>query len=341
MFWADGDAAVTADSLLLAGDVGGTKTNLAIVSRENGPRAPIGEARFPSGKYPSLEALVQEFLSKTGRSVGGAVFGVAGPVVGDEAQITNLPWTIDARQLRESLGVSSVRLLNDLQAIASAVPHLEPEDLHTVNVGKPVDHGSIGVVAPGTGLGESFLTWDGSRYQAHASEGGHTDFGPTNELQRELLQYLQDRFDHVSYERVCSGIGIPNIYAYLKESGSAEEPAWLAEKLSRVNDRVPVIVESGLGGGASEICARTLDLFTAILGAEAGNMALKVLATGGIYLGGGLPPRILPYLDNDRFMQAFLHKGRFVELLQDVPVHVILNPKAALLGAAFTAMSME
>jgi glucokinase len=321
--------------MLLAGDIGGTKTNLAIFSPEAGLRAPLAEATFPSTDYPSLEALAREFLSQVNLKVERASFGVAGPVAASQAKITNLPWVMDETQLRETLNLSSVRLLNDLAAIAHAVPFLESADLHTLNVGQPDTGGAIAVIAPGTGLGEAFLTWDGSRYRPHASEGGHSDFAPTNLFEVELLCYLQDRFEHVSYERVCSGRGLPNIYAYLKDSGYADEPTWLTEQLAAADDPTPVIVNAALNGERRcKLCVATLNAFVSILGAEAGNLALKVLATGGVYLGGGIPPRILPALEQERFVRAFRHKGRMSDLLAGVPVHVILNPKVALLGAA-------
>ncbi len=194
-------------SLLLAGDIGGTKTNLAVFSSEKGWREPLMEQTFPSGQYPSLEAVVREFLVQQHFSVERASFGVAGPVVGGRATITNLPWVMDKEQLSSALNIPSVRLLNDLDAIAHAVPFLEPNDLHTLNVGQVVAGGSIAVIAPGTGLGEAFLTWDGSRYRPHTSEGGHADFAPTNELEIGLLRFAQQRFKHVSFERVCSRNG--------------------------------------------------------------------------------------------------------------------------------------
>jgi glucokinase len=321
--------------VLLAGDIGATKTNLAIFSPEDGPRAPLAEATFPSADYPSLEALVREFLSQVALKVDRASFGVAGPVAAGRTTVTNLPWVMDETQLQETLNLSSVRLLNDLNAIAHSVPFLEPADLRTLNVGQPTSGGAIAVIAPGTGLGEAFLTWDGSRYRPHASEGGHADFAPTNLFEVELLRYLQDRFEHVSYERVCSGRGLPNIYAYLKDSGYADEPAWLTEQLAEADDPTPVIVNAALDSEKPcALCVAALNAFVSILGAEAGNLALKVLASGGVYLGGGIPPRILPALEQERFMKAFRHKGRMSDLLARMPVHVILNPKVAVLGAA-------
>jgi glucokinase len=217
---------------------------------------------------------------------------------------------------------------------------LEPGDLHTLHAGKAVPQTAIGIVAPGTGLGEAFLTWDGTNYHAHPSEGGHTSFAPVDDEQIEMLRFLLNRFHHVSYERVCSGIGIPNIYAFYKETGRYPEPAWLTETLAKAEDITPLVVQNALSGDGCEICVRTLEMFVSVLGAEASNMALKVLATGGIYLGGGIPPRILPALSNGHFMDAFLDKGRFADLLQNVPVHVILNPKVALMGAASYGLIM-
>jgi glucokinase len=321
--------------MFLAGDVGGTKTDLAVFSPVGGPRAPLVEATFPSADYPSLEAVVREFLGRVDQAVERAAFGVAGPVVGGQARITNLPWVIDAAQLQKALDFSAVWLLNDLEAIANAVPFLQADDLDTLNDGEPVAGGPVAVIAPGTGLGEAYLAWDGMRYRAYASEGGHAGFAPIDPLQIDLLRYLQDRFGHVSWERVCSGQGISNIYAFLMDSGRADEPDWLAERLAAVDDPAPAISSIALDAAIScEICIATLDIFVAILGAEAGNMALKVLATGGVYLGGGIPPRILPALKQGGFMEAFQHKGRMSDLMARIPVRIILNPKAALLGAA-------
>lgn len=321
--------------MLLAGDIGGTKTALAIFSPDKGPHAPLAEETFPSARYPSLEALAGEFLAQTDLPVDRASFGVSGPVAGGEAAVTNLPWKMDEAFLGKALGLRSVRLLNDLEAIASAAPFLGSDDLHTLNAGEPDPEGALAVIAPGTGLGEAFLTREGSGYRAHPSEGGHADFAPTCELELGLLRHLLDRFGHVSYERVCSGRGLPNIYGYMKEIGHAEEPSWLAGKLAAAEDPTPIIVETASDPEAPcELCVATLDVFVSVLGAQAGNLALTVMATGGVFLGGGILPRILPFLERDRFAEAFGRKGRFSELLGRVPVHVILNPKVALVGAA-------
>ncbi len=331
--------------MLLAGDIGGTKTNFALYASATDLRTALAEATFRSAWYPSLEAMVGEFLKRTDAQVDRASFGVAGPVVSGEAKITNLPWTITERGLAHALGISQVGLLNDLEAIGNAVPFLRPEDLLTLSAGKVVDRGTIAVVAPGTGLGEAFLTCEkDGQYSVHPSEGGHCDFGPTTPDEMDLLRYLQRTMDHVSYERVCSGIGIPNIYAFLKNTGRYEEPPELARQLAQAEspkDQTPIIMDAAQRPeGAPAICVRTAEMFISILAAEAGNLALKVLATGGVYLGGGIPPRIVPLMAAERFLSEFQRKGRFTHLLDDVPVHLILSPKVALLGAAQHARQM-
>ena len=325
--------------MLLAGDIGGTKTVLAIFSPDQGPRDPLTRETFPSKQYGSLEAVIADFLEKHPQEITHASFGVAGPVVGDRAQITNLPWTLDERQLAEAFDLEEAHLLNDLEAIATSVPILHDEDMHTLNEGEQEPRGSIGVIAPGTGLGEAFLVWSGGQYHAFPSEGGHADFAPADDTQISLLRYLQARHRHVSYERVCSGIGIPNLYAFFRESGHYPEPAWLREQLAEADDPTPIIVQAAQQERAA-IATAALNLFISILAREAGNLALKVLATGGIYLGGGIPPRILPQLEAGDFMTAFVQKGRFADLLKTMPVRVICNSQAALLGAAQDGLSM-
>ncbi len=324
--------------MLLAGDIGGTKTVLAVYSAETGTNVQITQKTYPSARYGSLESMVQEFLEARHVSVDRACFAVAGPVFGGRAQITNLSWVIDADHLKKTFGWDQVDLMNDLEAVAYAIPILEPKDVYLLSPGKPVPGGNISVLAPGTGLGEAFLTVENGKYVAHASEGGHVDFAPVGALQMGLLKYLWETqgFEHVSYEWVCSGgLGIPNLYNYLKDSGYAVEPEWLAKALADSDDPTPVIFNCALSqDNPSELCRATLDLFVAILGAEAGNQALKVMATGGIYLGGGIPPRILSKLQEPAFLEALRSKGRFRALLADIPVSVILNPQAGLMGAA-------
>lgn len=318
---------------ILAGDIGGTKTKLGIFSSTAGPHYAEVQETYRSGKYDSLRAIVKQFLSETEEEIAFASFGVAGPVVGGRAKITNLKWVIEEHDLSQALGGIPVRLLNDLNAISHSVTMLEEDDFETLNSGEPDPHGAIGVVAPGTGLGEGFLVWDGARHIPAPSEGGHTDFGPSSLEEVDLLIYLQRKYDHVSYELICSGMGMPNIYAHLKDSGRFIEPGWLREKLDSEGDQTPVIVRAATEE-IVDIAVATLERFIAILGAEAGNLALKVLATGGIYLAGGIPPRILPQLKRGEFMRAFTNKGRFFDLLSRIPVHVILQPDVALYGAA-------
>jgi glucokinase len=325
---------------LLAGDVGGTKTTLAVFNSASGPRVPLVESTFPSGDYPSLEVLVRKFLSQTKTKVDRACFGVAGPVVDGQAKITNLPWMIHAATLAAALGLASVHLYNDLVTLAHAVPFLGEKDLHVLNTGRPASGGAIAVIAPGTGLGEAFLTRDATGYRACASEGGHADFAPSNAVEAGLMLYLMERFGHVSYERVCSGSGLVNIYDYLKDSGRAEETDRPAEQAASAQDRATVIVKEALNEErACSICQTALTLFISILGAEAGNLALKVMASGGVYLGGGILHRILPVLGKGTFMEAFTRKGRMSHLMEGFPVYVILNPGAALLGAARIGLS--
>lgn len=320
--------------MLLAGDIGGTKTLLALYEPEAGARKPVAMAEFPSASYPGLDVIAREFLSSQNRSADYACFDVAGPVIGGRAHLTNLPWDVSEPKLCQSLGLKRATLLNDLKAVAYAVPHLQPEDIVTLNPGTPEPHGPIAVVAPGTGLGEAFLIWDGSAYIACSSEGGHASFAPTDQRQVGLLAYLTQRFGVVSYERVCSGPGIANIYDYLRELGPGAEPAELTAALVQAPDRTPVISRAGLADATGQsLPAEALDLFVEILGDEAGNMALKVLATGGVFLAGGIPAHILPKLTAERFMRAFTNKGRMASLLSTMPIHVV-TASAALIGAA-------
>jgi len=320
--------------MLLAGDIGGTKTLLGLYKPETGVRQPITQAEFPSAKYPGLEEIVREFLAQINQTVAYACFDVAGPVIGGRAHLTNLPWSLSEEELRRDLGLKGVALLNDLKAIAYAVPHLQPADLYTLNPGNPVPHGAIAVIAPGTGLGEAFLVWSGTEYIACSSEGGHANFGPTDETQAELWRHVSKQYGHVSYERVCSGQGLPNVYDFLRDTGYAQEPPEFAAKLAAAPDRTPLIVAAALEDpGANPLGAATLDIVVSILGTEAGNLALKVLATGGVYLAGGIPKRILPHLEDGRFMRAFASKGRFTDLLNNIPVHAVVS-RVALVGAA-------
>jgi glucokinase len=320
--------------MYLAGDIGGTKTHLAIYDPEKGARDPLAESKFPSSEYDSLIAVVKDFYAQSGLRAQQASFGVAGPVVDGKIDVTNLPWSISESQLEAELGLEKASLINDLYSVANAVPHLQPEDLHVLQAGEEVARAPKVVIAPGTGLGEAFLAWGGERYVSFASEGGHADFAPNNTLEVDLLAYLQKIFGHVSYERIISGIGVPNIYNFLKDSGRASEPDSLKGVIAAADDPTPVIMTAAVSEAPPEICRQTLDVFVSILGAEAGNMALNTMAAGGVYLGGGMPPRILDALDDGAFLSAFHAKGRFTELMKSMPVYVILNPNVALLGAA-------
>ncbi len=327
--------------MLIAGDIGGTKTDLALYVPEEGSRKPVFEAEYHSADYPGLEEMVREFIDKAGGKSGGkagrtveaACFDVAGPVIDGRAHLTNLPWVVEAAVLKDKLGLKRVSLLNDLKAVGYAIPHLLPEDLHGINAGTKDPTGAIAVIAPGTGLGEAFLVWDGAKYVASASEGGHGDFGPCDAIQAEMWGFLAKRFGHVAYERVCSGSGLPNIYDFLRDSGRVAESAELTAALAKAKDRTPPIMQAAMRDAPDPLCAATLDIFVRVLAAETGNLALKVMATGGVYLAGGIPPRILPRLDDGAFMQAFANKGRLSDVLQRMPVQVVMN-RAALIGAA-------
>lgn len=323
--------------MLLAGDVGGTKVNLAIFSPDMGLTPQI-EATFRSAGYASLEAVAEQFLAETGLTVDRAVFGVAGPVVHGRSTATNLPWIISEASLQQALGLPEAKLLNDLEATAYGVPNLPAGDLASLNDASP-QGGTKAIIAPGTGLGEAILCHRDGQYDVIASEGGHASFGPTNLLELRLLRHLMGKFGHVSYERVCSGQGIPNIYAFLKKQGFAEELPQMRKMLRKAADPTPIIVQKAMAGEC-ELSIATLNTFVSILGAEAGNLALKVMATSGVYLGGGIPPKILPKLKDGTFMASFVNKGRFAEMLSQIPVYVILNDKTALFGAACYALGL-
>ncbi|MEY2817079.1 MAG: glucokinase [Chloroflexota bacterium] len=322
---------------VLVGDVGGTKTALAIVSSEKGPRSLANERHFLCAQYDSVDEIIHAYLSDAAVQIDAICLVVAGPVIDGKAKITNLPWVMEEAHLAAKFNVARAKLLNDLEGMAYAVPILSEEDVFTLSPGIAVSGGSIAVIAPGTGLGEAYLTKEHVNYCAHASEGGHASFSPINAIQIELLGFLQQKkgLEHVSMERVCSGaLGIPNLYTFLKETGKYPEPAWLAQKLADGVDMAPVIFSTAQDtDNPSELCVATLDLFCSILAVEAGNLALKILSTGGIYLGGGIPPRILGLLQQPEFLATLRRKGRFEGLLTQMPVKVILNTKAPLMGA--------
>jgi glucokinase len=328
---------------LLAGDIGGTKVNLALFAGKgrsadsvfDPTTPPLAEATYASDKYGSLTEVIRAFQQDYDIShIEGACFGIAGPVVGGKVKATNLPWVVDADELKQEFGWQTVVLLNDLVAMADSVPILSPDDLHTVQAGNRDPEGAIAVIAPGTGLGEAFLTFHHGEYIAHPSEGGHADFSPSNAFELGLLNYLYPIYGHVSTERVCSGSGLPNIYNFLRDTHYADEPAYMTEALLNVVDPTPIIANDALSDNPSPLAQKTLSMFVGILGSEAGDLALTYLATGGVYVGGGMPAKIMPALTTPHFLQSITNKGRFSRFMEQVPVHIILNPKAALLGAA-------
>src|SRR5215468_6306006 len=289
--------------MLIAGDIGGTKTDLAIYSRESGPHTPLVQTTVHSADYPSLQAMVTEFLAKVNMSVDVASFDVAGPVINGHVKTTNLPWVLDEGTLAKELDLKAAHLMNDLEAVGRAVPALRAEDMITISKGEPVANGPIAVIAPGTGLGESFLTWDGGGYAAHGSEGGHSDFAPTDARQIGLLEYMLPRFGHVGVERVCSGIRLPNLYEFLRDEEKIPERPEVAQLIASAKDHTKTIVEAATHPTRpSELCRTTVEMLVSILAAEAGNLALKVLATGGIYIAGGVALHLQNALKDSSFM---------------------------------------
>ena len=345
--------------MILAGDIGGTKTNLALFDWKTERVAPVRERVFASADFKSLEEVLTEFLAppvkpatdQTDQETGepsppepepvieAACFGVAGPCLGNRCQTTNLPWVIDGAEVAKHIKVPQVRLLNDLEATAHGVLVLRPDETLSLNKGTPpAANTAMALLAAGTGLGEAIFFWDGARYRPMPSEGGHTSFGPNSDIEIDLLRHLRSSHLHVSYERILSGAGLYAIYEFLRDT-KRNEPTWLAERM-KVNDPAAVISEVGLGKQA-EICVQALDMFVSIYGAEAGNLALKALALSGIYVGGGIAPKILPKLQDGTFIKSFTAKGRYKTLLSKIPVHVILNDKTALLGAASMAAQLR
>ena len=324
--------------ILLAGDVGGTKTSLGLFTLPGGPRLPLQTGTYVSANYPDLETLIRDFLNDKDARVDAACFGVAGPIAAGRAKLTNLPWSLGEAELSAALHIPEVWLMNDLCAVAEAIPLLAGgEDLVALNPGTADPKGARAVIAPGTGLGQSFAVWDdiACRFRVLPSEGGHCDFAPRNDTEAALWRYLQERIGHVSCEHICSGPGIRNIYNFLKESGTVPEPPWLAEEMSRLDDPTPLITRNALDRAQGpEICRKAVDIFLSALGAEAGNLALKVMAAGGVYVGGGLPKHILPLFSQETFLRAFTDKGRFSDFMSRIPVHVVVRSDAALVGAA-------
>jgi glucokinase len=323
------------ENVVLAGDIGGTKTNLGLFRiGKTRPLASVIET-YSSREAPNLEYIVERFLQKREVAISGACFGVAGPVIRGRSKTTNLPWDVSEVRIRNRFKWSHVSLINDLAATAHAVALLNSRELFSLNKAKARKGQNLALVAPGTGLGEAILICRDGKYIAVASEGGHVDFSPNNETEVELWRYLHKRFGHVSIERVLSGPGLVNIYSWFKDSGRYQEPDWLARDTEEM-DPARVITKVALDG-RHPLCVESLNMFVSILGAVAGNLALTAMTTGGVYLGGGISPKVLPKLKENIFMQAFTNKGRFRKFLEKIPVKVILNDQAALLGAAHFA----
>ncbi|MGH7801780.1 MAG: glucokinase [Thermodesulfobacteriota bacterium] len=320
--------------MILAGDIGGTKTTLAFFTKDGDRLKHNLETTYHSRDYGSLDEIVRKFVSKNSLLVSNACFGVAGPVKDGRCEATNLAWIVDAKTLAAELGTELVWLINDLEATAYGIKVLEPQDFIILNHGASDAKGNATVIAAGTGLGEAGFYWDGNQLHPFACEGGHADFAPRNEIEIELLRHLIERYSHVSYERVLSGPGLFNIYSFLRDSEKfGKEPEWLSEKLARGDDPSSAVSEAALEGSCG-LCVKAIDIFVSIYGAEAGNLALKTLAIGGVYVGGGIAPKIIKKLTDGNFMKAFISKGRMEHLMQEMPVSVILNDKTALLGAA-------
>ena len=327
--------------MFVAGDIGGTKTTVALYEQEaGGALKQLRDETFKSKDNASLEQILGKFLK--GEKLQAGCFGVAGAVIEGKAQTTNLPWTMEESKLAAAIGAPRVKLLNDLEAAAYGMLHLKPDELVSLNPDNPtVRKGNVAVVAAGTGLGEAMLFYDGQRHHPIASEGGHCDFAPRTDVEIELLKYLRDRFKgHVSYERILAGPGYMNVYEFLRDSGYQIETPELKAKLNSPDLPAAAVITQLGQAGTDKLCRATNDLFSEIYGAEAGNLALKCVAVGGVFIGGGIAPKMLADLQRGGFWKAFLDKGRFAGLMKSLPVFVSLNPRAPLIGAAHYAASL-
>ena len=318
--------------MILAGDVGGTKVHLGLYDFSDGKLRCTRDKQYPAKEYSGLEAIVKEFLG--GDKVTAACFGVPGPVRDGRLRLTNLPWTLDSRELAAGLVIDHVFLINDLEANGYGIAELSADQIYTLGEGDARQTGNRALLAAGTGLGEGFLVWNGRTHIPYPSEGGHSDFAPRNEDEIDLLRFLKQKYNgRVSFERVVAGMGLTSIYEFLRDVRGMDEPASLAAKLAEARDPNSVITEMALSA-RSEICEKSMDMFVSAYGAEAGNLALKVLSVGGLYVGGGIAPRILEKLKDGTFLKAFTDKGRLSQLLINMPVRIILESRAALMGAA-------
>ena len=325
--------------MILAGDIGGTSTRLGVFEVAGGRLAPLIEQTYASLKYAGLGEIAAAFMAEHEIKIERACFGIAGPVQHGRVVTPNLPWVVDSVPLARGLGLRTVRLINDLEANAYGIAALAAGDFVTLNEGAPGAAGNCAVISVGTGLGEAGMYWDGQTHHPFACEGGHADFAPRDELEAEFLHYLRAKFTefgHVSYERVLSGPGLREVYEFLRDVKGGREPAWLREAML-AGDPSAAVSNAGLEGRC-ELCARALDMFVSFYGAEAGNLALKTMAIGGVYVGGGIAPRIIAKLQGPLFMAAFAAKGRMRPLMEAMPVRVIMKETTALLGAARAAM---
>ena len=321
--------------MILAGDVGGTKTVVALYESQRAGLRPLRESVYLARDHASFEEIVEIFLEEgPAASIEATCFGVAGPVIDGRVSTTNLPWEIDEASLARATGARRAKLLNDLEAMAYGMLGLDDEEFAALSAGaEPARTGNAVVIAAGTGLGQALLVWDGERHMPVATEGGHASFAPRSEQEVELLRFLRAEFgSHVSYERILSGPGFHNLYRFLRASGDEAEPAWLADRMG-AEDPSAVIGEVGVAG-RDPICAASVELFASIYGAQAGNLALTALAVGGVFVGGGIAPKLLPVLQGGAFVSAFTDKGRFSTLLEGIPVRVALTPRTPVLGAA-------
>jgi len=318
--------------MILAGDVGGTNARLAFFDVMNGTFRLVSVSVFPSREYAGLDQIVSKFVTTSNLHPDAACFGVAGPVRNGRVETSNLPWVIESKRLADELNLKKAVLINDLEANAWGIAALDPNDVVSLNQVKGNPVGNQAVISAGTGLGEAGMYWDGSQHRIFASEGGHSDFAPRNELEIDLFRYLSGRYGHVSYERVVSGPGLVNVFHFLRDTGRGTEPQWLTDQMAH-GDPAAAISRAALDG-ACGLCEQALDLFVSVFAAEAGNLALKVMAIGGVYLGGGIAPKMLAKLSGPLFMHAFVGKGRMQPLLEAMPVKVITNDKTALMGAA-------
>ncbi|MBS3905196.1 MAG: glucokinase [Simkania sp.] len=318
--------------MLIAGDIGGTKTHLALYENERG-KTPVFEKKFSSREYPGLTEIVQEFLNMSKLNVSlvdRACFGVAGPVVDRQCKTTNLPWMIDGAALEFSLNIAKVGVINDLESNAYGLHMLEEDEFLTIHAGQKKT-GNQALLAAGTGLGEACLYWDGKGYHPFACEGGHSDFAPRDELEMELLRYLKKQFGHVSYERVLSGSGLYQLYRFLIDMQLEKETAEMRQKFATIDP--PQVITQAAIEGTCHVCIRVVRWFLSIYGSEAGNVALKFLSLGGVYIGGGIAPRLKEFIGKGEFLRGFTDKGRFRPLLEEMTIKIVLNDNAALLGA--------